>query len=160
MLRLALIVSLLSTSSAMAQNVAFGGLEADRSAPVEVAADNLSVDQNTGHAVFTGNVKIGQGEMRLSAQEVTVEYANAEQSQIRSFTAKNKVTLVSGEDAAEADQAVYEVASGEVVLTGNVILVQGKNVLTGDRVRVDLNSGTANVDGRVRTILQTGGNDG
>lgn len=160
MLRLALMAILFSTSTAMAQSVAFGGLEADRSAPVEVSADNLSVDQNSGHAVFNGNVVIGQGEMRLSAEEVTVEYADAEQSKIKSFRADGKVTLVSGQDAAEADQAVYEVASGEVVLTGNVILVQGKNVLTGDKMRVDLNTGTANVDGRVRTILQTGENDG
>lgn len=160
MLRLVFMAILFSTSSAVAQSVAFGGLETDRSAPVEVSADNLSVDQNSGHAVFSGNVVIGQGEMRLSAEEVTVEYADAEQNKIKSFRAKNEVTLVSGKDAAEANEAVYEVASGEVVLTGNVILVQGENVLTGDKVRIDLNTGTANVDGRVRTILQTGNSDG
>ena len=50
---------------ASAQSVAFGGMQADISAPVELAADNLTVNQSTGQAEFTGNVLIGQGEMKL-----------------------------------------------------------------------------------------------
>ena len=72
MLRLLLTALILAASPAVAQNVAFGGMRADISAPVEVAADNLSVNQADGSAVFTGNVVIGQGEMRLSADSVTV----------------------------------------------------------------------------------------
>ncbi|WP_208021115.1 lipopolysaccharide transport periplasmic protein LptA [Paracoccus alkanivorans] len=143
---------------AMAQEVGFGGLKADVSAPVEVAADSLAVEQDSGRAVFTGNVVIGQGEMRLSADEVTVEYADAGQSRIKSLHAKGEVTLVSGEDAAEAAEATYDVESGHVTLIGDVVMTQGRNVLTGDRMQVDLASGTARVDGRVRSILQPGEN--
>ncbi|QBX35730.1 lipopolysaccharide transport periplasmic protein LptA [Paracoccus liaowanqingii] len=131
-------------------------MRADVSAPVEVAADNLSVDQADGSALFSGNVVIGQGEMRLSADEVTVDYAEGGQERIRSLTAIGNVTLVSGEDAAEAGQAVYDVAGGSVVLTGDVLLTQGGNVLQGDRVTVDLATGSAQVQGRVRSVLQPG----
>ena len=65
MLRPLTIALTLLAAPALAQNVAFGGMTADTSAPVEVAADNLAVDQADGSAVFTGNVVIGQGEMRL-----------------------------------------------------------------------------------------------
>lgn len=159
MLRTLLTVLLLTAAGpALAQGVAFGGMRADIAAPVEVSADNLTVDQADGSALFTGNVVIGQGEMRLSADEVTVEYAAEGQERIRSLTAVGNVTLVSGEDAAEAGQAVYDVDAGSVVLTGDVLLTQGRNVLSGDRVTVDLASGSAQVQGRVRSVLQPGSN--
>lgn len=158
MLRPLLTVLILASSPAVAQDVAFGGMRADTSAPVEVAADNLSVNQGDGSAVFTGNVVIGQGDMRLSADSVTVVYAQGGQSRIRSLEASGNVTLVSGPDAAEAQAATYDVETGNVTLTGDVVLTQGQNVLTGDTMQVNLGSGTAQVQGRVRSILQPGGN--
>ena len=68
------------------------------------------------------------------------------------------MTLVSGQDAAEAEAATYDVESGNVTLTGDVVLTQGQNVLTGDTMQVNLESGTAQVQGRVRSVLQPGGN--
>lgn len=158
MMRALTIALLFAAAPAAAQNVAFGGVKADTSAPVEVAADQLSVDQVDGSAVFTGNVVIGQGEMRLSADKVTVDYAEGDQSRIQTLRAEGGVTLVSGADAAEAGEAVYDVGSGNVTLTGDVVLTQGRNVLTGDRMTVNLATGTAQVDGRVRSILQPANN--
>ena len=157
MLRPLIIALLLTAGPAAAQNVAFGAMRADVSAPVEVSADSLSVNQADGSAVFSGNVLIGQGEMRLAADRVTVIYDEGGQDRIRSLLAEGSVTLVSGADAAEAGQADYDVAAGIVVLTGDVVLSQGANVLTGDRVQVDIGAGTAQVDGRVRSVLQPGG---
>ena len=158
MLRPLLTALILAAPPAVAQNVTFGGIRADIKAPVEVAADDLSVNQADGSAVFTGNVVIGQGEMRLSADRVRVIYAEGGRDRIRSLDATGNVTLVSGADAAEARAATYDVESGNVTLTGDVVLTQGQNVLTGDRMEVNLGSGTARVQGRVRSVLQPGGN--
>ena len=98
---------------AVAQTVAFGGIKADTSAPVEVTADSLRVDQSTGQATFAGNVLIGQGEMRLSAETVTVTYAAGGQQKIQSLNAKGKVTLVNGPDAAEAADAYADALAQE-----------------------------------------------
>ena len=122
MLRPLLTALILAAPPAVAQEVAFGGMRADIQAPVEVAADNLSVNQADGSAVFTGNVVIGQGEMRLSAAEVHVDYAEGGQNRIRALRASGDVTLVSGPDAAEAQEAVYDVEAGEVTLIGDVVL--------------------------------------
>ena len=143
---------------ASAQTVAFGGIRADTTAPVEVTAESLRVNQDTGEAVFTGNVLIGQGEMRLSADSVTVVYAEGGQSRIRSLNATGGVTLVSGPDAAEATEAAYDVEKGTVVLTGDAIVTRGESVLAGDRIEVSLKDGTASVQGGVRTVLQPGAN--
>ena len=68
-----LILALLLGTAANAQtNIDLGGISADPKASVEVSADNLSVDQDSGTAVFSGNVVIGQGDLRLSAGSVRV----------------------------------------------------------------------------------------
>ena len=94
--------------------------------------------------------------MRLSADSVTVTYAAGGQNRISALHAQGNVTLVSGQDAAEAKVADYSVESGNVVLTGDVLLTQGGNVLAGETVTVNLASGTANASGRVRSVLQPG----
>jgi len=148
-------------AQAQATNVAFGGLQHDSSLPVEITADQLQVDQSDGSALFTGNVLIGQGEMRLSAAEVRVEYASAGKDptgRISRLFASGGVVLVNGAEAAEAREAIYTIGSGNIVMTGDVILTQGQNALSANRMEIELGSGTAQLDGRVRTILQPGAN--
>lgn len=145
-------------ADAQGTTVAFGTFKQDTDLPVEVTADNLSVDQDSGIAIFTGNVLIGQGEMRLSAPRVLVVYL-AEQKGIERMEATGGVTLVSGPDAAESDKADYYVADGEIVMIGNVLVDQGPNALTADRMTVQLDDGTAQMSGRVKTIIQSGGTD-
>jgi lipopolysaccharide export system protein LptA len=142
---------------AQGTQVAFGTIRQDTSAPIEVSADELNVDQETGAAVFNGNVVIGQGEMRLSAPKVLVNYRQ-DQAGIEQMEATGGVTLVSGQDAAESQRAVYSIDTGEIVMTGNVLLTQGRSAISSDRMTVNLKDGTARMQGSVKTILQTGDN--
>ena len=105
--------------------------------------------------VFEPQDGLGQrtGDMRLAAPRVLVVYAEGA-GQIDRLEATGGVTLVSGEEAAEADRADYNVADGTVVMVGNVLLTQGENALTSDRMVVNLDDGTAQMDGRVRTVFQ------
>jgi lipopolysaccharide export system protein LptA len=145
-------------AAAEGTNVAFGAIKADPTLPVEVTADNLDVDQSDGSAEFTGNVLIVQGEMRLSAKRVLVIY-NQTQSGIQRLEATGEVVLVNGPDAAEANRADYTIDSGVIVMSGNVLLTQGANALTSDKMTVHLTNGTARMAGRVKTILNTDGNN-
>ena len=148
-----LTLSFATQSVAQGAQIAFGDTAQDSRLPVEVTADNLDVNQDNGTAVFSGNVLIGQGEMRLSAPRVLVVY-KSDQSGIEKLEATGGVTLVSGEDAAEAQRADYNIDTGMIEMQGSVLLVQGVNALTGDKMFVDTRSGTARVSGRVKTILQ------
>jgi lipopolysaccharide export system protein LptA len=141
-----------------AQTVAFGGIRADTTAPVEITADSLSVDQTDASATFSGEVVIVQGAMRLTAAVVRVEYGKDGQNRIERLHASGGVTLVSAAEAAEASEAVYTVISGLIVLQGDVLLTQGPNVLSGQLLTVDLTTGQATMQGRVQTTLQPGGN--
>ena len=156
---LTLCIALLGMTPLLAQgtSLTFGTITQDTTAPVEVTSDELSVDQETGRAVFVGNVIVGQGELRLAAQKVTVIYRE-ESAGIERMIATGNVTLVSGLDAAEAERADYTIDSGEIIMTGNVLLTQGLSAIASDKMVIYLKDGTANMTGRVKTILQTGNN--
>jgi lipopolysaccharide export system protein LptA len=137
--------------------VAFGGLRQDTTLPVEVKAESLTVNQTDGSATFTGNVLVGQGEMRLAAQTVRVEYA-ADGKSIAKLHATGGVTLASNSDAAESDEAVYAVDAGTVLMTGNVLLTQGASAIAGQKLLIDLKAGTGRMEGGVSTVFSPGGN--
>lgn len=155
------ILALCAAASAAAQGtqIAFGGLRQDTSLPVEVQADSLRLNQADNSAVFIGNVLVGQGDLRLSAAEVRVEYA-AGGGAIERLLASGGVTMATPQEAAEAQQAVYAVAAGTVVLTGDVLLTQGANAVSGQRLTVDLKAGTGVMEGQVTTIFTPQGKPG
>ena len=154
----ATLLALSGPALAQGTKVAFGGMKQDTSARVEVSADSLQVNQSDGTALYTGNVVIGQGEMRLAAPRVLIIYTEG-QGRIDRMEATGGVTLVSGEEAAEADRADYSIDTGVVVMTGNVLLTQGSNALTSERMIVNLEDGTAQMTGRVRTVIGQGSDE-
>ena len=150
--------TLLGAAPAFAQtNINLGAISADPTAAVEITADNLSIDQATGTAVFQGNVVLGQGDLRLNAGRVQVVYNDAS-GDINRLSASGGVTFVTATEAAEAQSAEYNLDAGTLVLTGDVLLTQGASAISADTMRVNLATGAAQMEGRVRTIFNQGGN--
>ena len=155
----ALILALSAPSLAFAQGfeISFGSLEQDSDLPVEISADTLSLNQADGSAQFKGNVVIIQGTMRMSAPLVTVFY-DEESGGIARLEADERVLLVKDGDAVEADKAAYNIDKGVVVMTGDVLLTQGNNTMSSSKMTADLENGTAELEGRVKTIMKSGRN--
>ncbi|MDB4122061.1 LptA/OstA family protein [Octadecabacter sp.] len=138
-------------------NINLGVINADPNASVEITADNLSVNQATGTAVFQGNVVVGQGDLRMSAGRIEVVYGDST-SDIRSLMASGGVTFVTATEAAEAASADYDLTAGTLTMRGDVLFTQGASAISADTMRVNLSTGAAQMDGRVRTIFNQGGN--
>jgi lipopolysaccharide export system protein LptA len=141
--------------AAQGTNLTLSGMNAVRGLPVEIRADQLEVDNTTGETVFSGNAVLGQGEMRIAAPEIRIFYTTEGERRIERLEASGGVTLVTAEEAAEAQSAIYEVVAGTVRMMGAVILTQGQNILSGDRLDVNLRTGQGRMDGNVRTLIQT-----
>ncbi|WP_425445433.1 LptA/OstA family protein [Tropicimonas sediminicola] len=156
---LLLAAAFLFPAVALAQgaNIGFGGAEHDSSLPVEITADQLDVSQADGRAKFTGNVVVGQGEMRLTGAVVDVEYGESAtgETEVKRLHASGGVTLFNGAEAAEGQEAVYTLETGEVVMTGDVVLTQGENAMAGEKLTVNLDTGTGVMEGRVRVVFQS-----
>lgn len=147
----------LATPLAAQTDIDLGGLRADPGAPVEVTADSLNVDQDSGTAIFEGNVLIGQGDLRISAGRVQVVYSD-ETGDIAQLEASGGVTFVTDTEAAEAESASYDLTSGTLTLNGDVLLTQGNSALSAEQMVVNLTTGNAQMTGRVRTTFSQDGN--
>lgn len=153
LLRLLALLILLPLPLAAQTQIELGGVRANPDAEVEIAADSLSVDQSSGEAVFSGNVTVGQGDLRLGAGQITVVYDRTS-GQIARLRASGGVTLVTATEAAEAATADYDLITGVLTLAGDVLLTQGQSALSADSMLVNLRDGTARMEGRVRTVFR------
>lgn len=154
-LGLAMALTLSAPVLSQGTGISFQGLQNVRGLPVEMAADALDVNNTTGETVLRGNAVLGQGDMRIAAPEIRIFYDTGASNAIRRLEATGGVTLVTAQEAAEGASAVYDVAAATVRISGSVILTQGRNILSGDQLFVDLRAGQGRMEGRVRSILQT-----
>lgn len=156
MLRLILALVLVAGAApAQDSSINFGGFQQNSGEPIEVVSDQLDVDQEAGTAIFTGDVTATQGELSLTGERVEVFYTTGENRQIERLHVTGGVTLVTSEEAAEAEEATYEVIEGTILMVGDVLVTQGNNAIAGERMTIDMDTGTGRVEGRVRTIFQT-----
>ena len=134
--------------------------------PVEINADTLEVQQEENIAIFTGNVIAVQGTTRLKSNVMTVYYtskgdeatATAPESQgaVERIVVVGDVVLSTPEETATGREGVYEVAKDIVTLTGDVVLTKGQNVLKGDTLVYDFNTGKSVIN----SPFQSGGKPG
>ena len=73
-------------------SLAFGGKDVAADAPIEITSESLEVNQSDGTVVFSGDVLITQGALRLSAAKVLVSYDN-DTSMIATINASDGVVL-------------------------------------------------------------------
>ena len=161
------VVMLLATAIfAQAQQTTSGrmsGLALSGDDPIQIESDKLSVKDEEGKAVFTGNVKVVQGKTTMQSGIMTVYYAkdggtaSAGTSDIDRIVVGRKVYIRTEEQEATADDGVFNMATDTVVLTGErVVLTDGDNVFVGCKLTVLMASGEAKLDscgGRVRIQL-------
>ncbi|MEL6607367.1 MAG: LptA/OstA family protein [Pseudomonadota bacterium] len=153
MLRVFLVLALLPvTAAAQGLQVAFAGLDNTADQPVEIAADSMSINQDDGIATLTGNVVVGQGDMRMAAQRILIIYT--QDGGVSRFEATGGVTVVTPEEEVEAASATYNLDEDTMLLSGDVLLSQGQSAVSAERMRVNMDDGTALLEGRVRTVLQ------
>ena len=133
-------------------SITFGGLKGDPKAPVAVTSESLAVDEAARTAVFTGNVVVVQGEMRLSAAEVRVEY-EADADRIARLWASGGVLLVNATDAAQSQNAEYVIDTGIVTMTGAVVLTQGPATFTAETFVANMQTGLGQLQGGVRSTF-------
>jgi lipopolysaccharide export system protein LptA len=118
-----------------------------------MTADKLTVSQTDGSARFVGNVVITQGNIKIIAQLVVVTYL--ESGGIDQLSASGGVTVVTQTESAEAKFADYDLSSHSLALSGDVLLTQGQSMISSDTMNINLTTGAAVIEGRVRTVLSS-----
>ncbi len=135
-------------AGAQAVSDAFSGLSVESDKPVKIEADQLEVFDDKKMAVFSGNVMVKQGTTSMQTTELKVHYAGEgsaiegdSQQRVSKLEATGKVVVKADGQTATGDWAIFEMASQQVTLGGAVVLSQGKNVLRGTQLIVNLETG-------------------
>jgi lipopolysaccharide export system protein LptA len=109
-------------------------------APIDLSANESSFDQKSGLLVYTGNVIVKQGEVKLRANVMRAKLNNSKPSLIY---ADGRVVIDAPSGVATGDKGVYDVNPRIVTLTGHVVLTKDKNVMRGEQLTVNLITGKA-----------------
>lgn len=150
------------------QGLVPAGAAAGGQEPLQIASDRLLVDMDGDWAEFSGRVRLEQKATTTTADTLTVHYTRpaehaaaaagtVEEVTLTRLVARGSVTVKTEEVTAEAEEAVYEPATGTLTLLGRPAtvksasaVVRGERVLISPRTRyMRAESGTA---GRVSVV--------
>jgi lipopolysaccharide export system protein LptA len=84
-------------------------------------------------------------------------------SSIKRLEARGNVVVTQKDQVVTGETAVFDTKTNLVTMLGGVVLTQGKNVLRGDRLMVDMTTGVSRVEsdsGRVQGLFQSSGQGG
>ena len=150
-------------------------------APVDVSADRIEVQDRADRAIFVGNVHATQAELTLDTERLTVAYSNKPAAaaaksattpasiqpattnaagsgvQIHRLDAAGGVVVHSPSETAKGEFGIYDLDRKLITVIGNVQLTQGQNVVNGQRLVINLDSGRAVVDGGPPGVNSSGG---
>ena len=153
----------------------FAQFSTDNNLPTEASADLII--NSSGTTILSGQVDVRQGDTRILADKMKIfggisagnEGSNTDD--ISRIEATGNFYYITPEQEVRGDNGVYLKSSDTFTVTGNVILLQGENVVTGDTLIYDLKKeeaqviGTCNgricgTEGRVKILLKNSNDDG
>ena len=137
-------------------------LDSDRDQPVNLEADHATYNQQTGVTVYSGNVIITQGTIRIQADNV-VANLDANRS-IKDVTAtgkpakfQQKISPDKGTAYGEGDQVFYDAALSQITLKGHAKINQDGSIFNGKTLRYGMKQGdiegSGNKQQRVQMII-------
>jgi lipopolysaccharide export system protein LptA len=169
---------------------AMQGFSQNRDQPIQIEAATLEMRDKKKEATFSGNVKVVQGDTTMTSKKLVVFYDTASppaasgantkaaaksapipsatpgpggSSSIRRLEAQGNVVVTQKDQIVTGETAVFDTKTNLVTMLGGVVLTQGKNVLRGDRLMVDMTTGVSRVEsdsGRVQGLFQSSGQGG
>lgn len=117
----------LAASPARSETPAAPEKAAQRS--LKITADSVDMAMANGNAVFEGNVVLVDRNLRITADKLQLKTTQAGDLQAATFTGNVRITQDEDNREATAERAEYQLAEGELVLSGNPVLRDGKSVL-------------------------------
>jgi lipopolysaccharide export system protein LptA len=154
-----------------AQNGPIGAFRTDPNAPIDIDAAALDFDETRRNALFTGSVVAKQGEFVIRTPSLMAHFQGQTSllagspkgtgdqgaSSLRKIEARNGVNIT-GKDGQKVtgDWADFDPIGNFATVGGRVIVNQGKNVVEGSKLIMDLTSGRTRFETGTETAAGSG----
>ncbi|MGE0408269.1 MAG: LptA/OstA family protein [Amphiplicatus sp.] len=99
----------------------------DSEAPVDITGDSLEVVNDV--ATWVGNVRAIQGEAILTSDKLIATFND--NNEFTSLKAIGRVRYSNGKEAITGESALYDSGARSITVTDNVVITQGKTVMSG-----------------------------
>ncbi|HKP78350.1 MAG TPA: LptA/OstA family protein [Phenylobacterium sp.] len=151
-----LAAALLAGGAAHAQSLGPGS-----DGPMDITADELEVQNKACVSVWKGKAEALQGQARLRADVIRAFFQTKPGAatgtgacgDLIRIEAEGSVYYVTSKDQrVRGDAGVYEAAGETVTLTGDVVAVQGQNVLRGTKMVFNTNTGEGRMVGNATGV--------
>jgi len=123
--------------------------------PIYIQADKMQAHPKKQYIEFQGNVKVRQDDIELSSDTLQVVMKSSKtavsmtEESVKQITAKGHVIIHWKEYRVESGVAVYDPPGNKLVLTGEKTrLVQGKNIIAGSQITVNLETEQIQIDSK------------
>jgi len=107
--------------------------EFNKKDPIYITADWMEADQGKNSITYKGRVVTVQNEMTMRSETLTAFY-DPETKQMKQIIAEGKVNATQGDRVATGEKAVFDDKTKTVTLTGNPVMRQGNNQISGVKV--------------------------
>lgn len=125
--------------------------------PVTVEANEMELVEGGKQAIFRGAVDAVRDDGHINSDKMVVDYADTKQadgttnSEVSALDCTGNVVITTKTQVITGEWAKMDVKANTLVVGGNVKVVQGKTVLTGPKLDVDLDTDrTVMSGGRVK----------
>ena len=97
-----------------------------------VTSESMSYDYEKGEAVFSKDVFVNDPRMRLWSDRLTLVFEGT--NQVRTLVAEGRVRFAQADGRGSCRKAEYQAAEGQVVLTGEAVLIRGSDEIRADTI--------------------------
>lgn len=130
----------------------FTGFQTKSNDPIQIDAEQLEISEEGDQriSVFSGNVVVRRGDTVLRAKTLRI-FSDLDDKRPRNeafsrIEATGDVEVKSGQQTVTGSDVIVDMGKQTITMTGTVVLTQGANVITGNRLVVDLATGKARVE--------------
>ena len=161
---------------------AMQGFSQNRDQPIQIEAASLEMRDKKKEATFSGNVKVVQGDTTMTSKSLVVFYDSGPapastqpapaapkgaksgtmqsatpgpggSSSIRRLEARGSVVVTQKDQVVTGETAIFDPRANLITMAGGVVLTQCKNVLKGDRLKVDMTTGVSRVESDTNKVI-------
>tara|TARA_Y100001970_G_C13428150_1_gene459779 strand:+ start:94 stop:504 length:411 start_codon:yes stop_codon:yes gene_type:complete len=109
---------------------------------IKISSEKLNVYRNNNISVFSGNVYAVDDKIELWSDEISIFY-DEENKSINKIIAENNIKIIVNGVTAYGNFSEYQVDSDELLLKGDVVVIEKDNKILSDQLILDLANSTS-----------------
>ena len=109
---------------------------------IKVSSEKLNVYRDDNISVFSGNVYAEDDTIKLWSDKISIIYHETKKS-VYEIIAENNVKIIINGVTAYGDFSKYQVDNEELLLEGNVVVIEKDNKIQSDQLILDLVNSTS-----------------